>query len=479
MREKLGVFLLTILTGIHDPDYHSVFVRTTTVELDTNLWPEAMKMYEPYLKDEDGNFIGKAKINNQKREITFPSGARSTFTYMQYDKNADQWFGSEITRWYLDEAQHRSDYQFQIMRSRNRSRAKVSKGIYCTLNPDCESWIYDYVKPFLDVDGYPLKSLSGRTRYYVILGGQLYSDWDEESLKAKTGKTPQTYTYVPSTLDDNEVLMELDSEYRDVLDSLPEAQRRSLLEGCWLPVEGTGMYFDRKSLGRLDHLPEGCQTVRGWDLAFSVDDTEKGYYPDYTASVLMSKTPEGRYIIHDVTRFKAKPGERDNIIIQQAHEDNERYGDCLVVIPSDSAAGKQICEEFLQRLSQEGIRGAREEAIGKNTKDGKRLRYEPFSKAVHEGLVDIIQSAIDPETLPKYYHESEIFDGVTKSTRTRKDDMVDATGSAFNTLSRQKVSPILRRGQDNAPRNNLLKESGLDPDLTPTGFMQQQNNRYG
>lgn len=43
----------------------------------------------PYLTDITGKFIGKSKINEQQKTITFPSGARTTFSYLSTDKDAD------------------------------------------------------------------------------------------------------------------------------------------------------------------------------------------------------------------------------------------------------------------------------------------------------------------------------------------------------------------------------------------------------
>lgn len=66
-----------------------MFFRTSVTEIDKGLFPEAKRMYMPYLTDSTGKFIGKAKINEQSKTITFPSGARTTFGYLSTDKDAD------------------------------------------------------------------------------------------------------------------------------------------------------------------------------------------------------------------------------------------------------------------------------------------------------------------------------------------------------------------------------------------------------
>ena len=425
---KSWAILADNLAGVHDPDYHSVFFRTTTVELETNLWPEALKMYEPLLRDEDGNWIGKSHINFQKKIITFPSGAVSRFTYLDYDKDADQHYGAEYTKIYFDETQKFSDYHFQVLRSRNRSRAKVQKGIRCTLNPDPNHFVFDWVKPFLDEEGYPIKSLAGKTRYFVILDGKLHTDWDKKALSKLTGKNPQTYTYIPATLSDNKVLMEIDPEYIDTLDSLPEAKRKQLLEGCWYSGDSNGMYFKRQWLQKAIKLPKNCYTVRGYDLAAS-EPTESYPYPDFTASIKMSKSSDGYYYItgdyvdefmdpdlQEYGRFRKRSGDRDNIMLKQAEYDTKKV---RIVLPEDSgAAGKDAFRTKVKFFQKNGFI-VKKDLVNRTA--NKVTKFEPFATACEHGLVYIIESTFDKNSLESFYRELEAFNG-ERSTSKRKDD---------------------------------------------------------
>lgn len=90
---KTWASLIDNLQGVHDPNYFSVFFRTTTVEVDKGLWPSAKNMYMPYLVDQNGKLKGKAHISEKMKTITWPSGARTTFTYLDSDKAADSWYG--------------------------------------------------------------------------------------------------------------------------------------------------------------------------------------------------------------------------------------------------------------------------------------------------------------------------------------------------------------------------------------------------
>lgn len=381
-------------------------------------------MYESLLKDENGKFIGKAHINEQNKTITFPSGARSVFTYLELDKHADSWYGSEITKIFFDEFQFRTEYQFDILRSRNRSRAKVTKGIRCTLNPDPNHFCYDWVKPFLDEEGFPILEYSGRTRYYLIVLGDLHTDWDYETLYQKfydpklseeDQKKPQTYTYIPSTLTDNKALMAIDPEYKANLDSMPEKKRKQLLLGCWAKDEDSGMYFNRKWLHKATHVPLGAKYARGWDTASEVPN-ENNRYPDYTASTRMAKTQDGLYYICGGKRFQKRPGERDLEILNTGKLDGV---DCTLVQAIDpGAAGKFQFQDFAKKTTQAGL-VVKSDPMPNNK--SKIKRFEPFSIACQNGLVYIVESSFEEDDLKQFYKELEEFND-ERSTSRRKDD---------------------------------------------------------
>jgi len=433
---KTWSILVDNLFGVHDPDYLSVFFRSTTTELETNLWPEAKKMYEPLLIDKQGKFIGKAHISEKGKTITFPSGAKSKFSYLQHDKDADAWYGSELCKVYVDEFQAHSEYAFDVLRSRNRSRAKVPKGMRFTLNPKKDHFMYEWVKHFINEDtGFPIKELGGKTRWYVIKGGELFTDWDRESLKAVTGKNPQSYTYVPATLTDNKVLMDLDPEYYDVLDSLPEEKRDQMLLGCWKDSLDSGLYFQKEWLTPVKRIPANCKIVRGWDTAGGIPDPTRGYDPDYTVGVKMAKCPAGDFYIMGMERFRETMGVRDNRVINTAVKDGT---ECSIIMPVDvGAAGKFQFQQFAKMAISKGFICRSDPAPSSKS---KLTRFEPFSVACQNGFVYIVESSFSQEDLKQFYTELESFNG-ERSTRTRRDDIPDAAASAFNYLSQEEVIP--------------------------------------
>lgn len=377
-------------------------------------------MYRPLLEYQSGplkgKWIGPARIKDKDHVIIFPSGAKSRFSYMQYDKDAMAWYGAELSRAYFDEFQMFSETQFHVIRSRLRSKAKFPSQMRCTLNPDQHHFVIDYVKPFLDEEGFPIKELSGVTRYFLIVKGVLYSSWDIKELQEKfPDKVPKTYTYVPSTLNDNQVLMDLEPDYKDTLDSLPEDKRKQLLLGCWYVNSNETRYFDRTWLHKTDRVPDGAVAVRGWDKA-SEEPSPNLRYPDYTANVKMYRCKDGFYYLVNGYRFRKKPGDRDRLILEQALQDGD---DCVVAVAVDpGSAGKFEFQEFSKKLISEGVI-VKQDPMPNNK--SKLKRFEPFSAAAQNGLVYIVESTWEKEDLDAFYAELENFTG-ERSVGNRKDD---------------------------------------------------------
>lgn len=438
---KTFAALLDNLQGIHDPDYFSVFFRSTTTEIDKGLWPEAKKMYEPFLFNSKGKPIGKAKILENTKTITFPSGARTSFSYLERDAHADSWYGSEIAKCYFEEGQYRSYYQFDVLRSRIRTRAKVKPGIRITLNPLNTHFLFDFVKIFLDEDYFPKKELSGKTAYFVIANDVIYTSWDKDQLEIDHGKKAQTYSYIPATVDDNKYI---DPTYKDRLDSLSEKKRKQLLLGCWAPIEDSGMYLQKSMFRKAACVPVGSKTVRGWDTAATAPPeghtVAKG--ADWTVGIKMSKSVEGDFYIHGIERFQERSGPRDKKIIQTGTRDGD---DVTVVMGVDAgAAGKVMYENFAKDCLTAGLICKRDPTP---VTQSKLKRAEGFISAVQNGFMYVIESSIEKEVLDHFYNECELFDGErSASHRGKLDDSIDAATSAFNFLNKETVIPSFTLG---------------------------------
>jgi len=458
---KTYASLVDNLQGVHDPHYLSVFFRTTTTEISKGLWLEAKMLYMPILTVDGtstGKWLGKAHISEKEKSITFPSGAKTFFSYLELDKHADNWYGLELAKIYFEEAQQRSWYQFNVLLSRNRSKAQVTKGIRCTLNPDRNHFVYDFVKRYLDEEGYPIKKLSGKTAYYTINNDKLYTAWKKKDLIDEfEGCTPLSYTYYPATYRDNKKLLEFDPRYGDKLNSLSEIKKKQLADGCWLDTGTTGLYFKRDWLRPAATLPVNSMRVRAYDLAAS--EKTPTTYPDFTVGIGMAKDREGNFYLYgnyvrefrdddsDIHGcFRKSSGQRDQVMLTQAMFDGK---DCEIVMPQDAgAAGKESFQNKVKFFLSHGFKCQKDPA-GHTSRKGEKA--EPFLTACEHGFVYIVRDSFTQASYDWLMGQLEVFNPNEKSSSSYKDDAMDACGTGFNYLNVKKSHTVQKLPSIDSP----------------------------
>ena len=444
---KSFALLMDALKYVDCPHFYAVFFRRTTQQLERALWPEAKAMYIPFITDENGKFIGKAKIQEKSHKITFPSGAILEFTYMDLDQSAQLNFqGAEISGCYWDELTHFSQYQFNYLRTRLRSKSKYPSFMRASMNPDNTHFVKLYITAFLDEDGYPIKELSGKIRYFIIDNGDVVTHWEEAWFKEHYPKRkPRSYTFVPSKLSDNPKMLANNPDYAEDLASNSRLEKETLLDGCWNVTLQEAAYFQR-SWVKNKKPPLGAISARGYDKAASpVSEVNKK--PDYTASVRMFRDREGFFYMSggyhprfcdedsDVYgKFRKRAGERDTIIALQATLDGSQTP--IVLTQDPGGAGKVEYEESAKKLIAQGFTVKKDPvAITKS----KLTKFQPFASACENGLVFIDEESFgNKPTLEAFYRELESFTG-ERSTAERHDDVADAAATTFNYLSRQTI----------------------------------------
>lgn len=373
----------------------------------------------------------------------------------------------------FDELTHFTETQFTYLCSRLRSKSEGSSYVIASMNPDPDSWVLNWVMPYLDDQGYFNEKMAGVISYYYTVDGKPVFHEDPEVLKKNfpykhkvynvTEDTyekvePKSFTVLGSTLFDNSILMKANPNYLAELNSLSEVERSRLLYGNWFAREQGSNYFNRNDLTKILKCPVG-NSARGWDKAAS-EPSDKEKYPDFTASIKMTKTNEGRFVITGdfcpenqeddglyKGRFRKTPSPRDKIIIDQAIYDGK---DCKVILPIDvGSSGKA---EYQYQAKQIISKGITVRADPMPTNKSKVTKFSPFSSACGAGLIDIVEDSFpDRQTLEQYYKELESF-CADRSTGSRKDDWADATASVFNYLNEQEVIPTIVM-QDFSKRN--------------------------
>lgn len=386
---------------------------------------------------------------------SFPSGMKVTFAHMQLERDVLAWQGTQIPLIIFDELTHFSKKQFFYMLSRNRSTSGVKGYVRATCNPDCDSWVAEFISHWIDQDtGYAIKERSGAVRWMYRENDHIHwADTKEELwerfdlVTTEERAEPKSVSFIASTLQDNKILMQKDPGYLANLKALSTVERERLLFGNWKIRPAAGLYFKRGRVNMLETMPDDViQCVRAWDLAATADKKESRPEdgPAFTAGVLLGKRKCGRYIVVDVINKRLNSADVRNTVKNTAISDRARYQKIRIRMNQDPGqAGKDQAEQYMKML--QGFSVNIESESG-----SKETRAEPFSAqwlgiaGSETGNVDVLIG----DWNDAYFSQLESFPS------SKFKDMVDASSTAFNELEKMPVCTL--------PSKNI----GL-PDRTP------------
>jgi predicted phage terminase large subunit-like protein len=429
---KTWALLLEPLRHVTDnPRFAAVFFRRTTTQI-TNpggLWDAAMRLY-PLLGSTPR--IGSL-------EWLWPKGGKVKMGHLEHEHSKNNWQGAELPLICFDELTHFSESQFWYMVSRNRSMSGVKAYVRCTCNPDADSWVAKFISWWIDqTTGFAIPERAGKLRWVMRINDALHwADSREELVKRFCGKVPddalqpKSVTFIAASLRDNQALMKADPGYMANLLSLPTVERERLLGGNWRIRPAAGLYFQRRWLKPIDagRIPPGTIWARGWDLAGTPKtDTNN---PDFTESVLMGRTLDGRYIVADHTYMRGSPAEVETELLRVANADSHEGLQVTHSLPQDPAqAGKAQAAAFVKLLVGHTVRTSPEAraaiaaAKAPAAKAAKIGRFGPFSAQAEAGNVYYVNG----------FWNGEFFDRLEAFPEAAKDDTADATSRAFSML---------------------------------------------
>jgi len=234
----------------HNPNFNGLILRRTTDELREIIW----KTQEIYTKAFKG-----AKWQERKSQWVFPSGARLWLTYLERDEDVLRYQGQAFSYVAFDElTQHSTPFAWNYMRSRLRTTdPTLPTFMRATTNPGGpgHQWVR---KMFIDPSpaNKPFAATDLETGEPML--------YPESSPKA--GQPLFYRRFIPASLYDNPYLAD-DGQYEANLLSLPEMQRRQLLEGDWAIAEGAAFSEFREK----DHVVEPFDIPPDWRRFRSCD----------------------------------------------------------------------------------------------------------------------------------------------------------------------------------------------------------------
>lgn len=426
---KSWALLYEPLRHVRNPGFGAVIFRSSMTQITEQggLWDASMKLYKLYPHTRP--------IKSPKPYWKFPSGAKVSFRQISRDDDVYDWQGTEICCMEFDELTHFSEFQFFYMLSRNRSTCGVEPYVRASCNPDADSWVAKFISWWIDQDtGYAIPERSGKIRYMARVNEEIvWGDTKEEVIQAANEADydvtideddVKSVSFVASNVYDNQVLLTTNKTYLSNLKALSIVERERLLYGNWKIKAAKGLYFPRSALPELlEEVPtDVVRWVRGWDLAAT--DTDEGGDPAYTASVLLGKRRDGRYVIADATNNRYKAEKVRALVKQCAVADKAKYKRVRIRMSIDPGqAGKEQSQSYIKMLAGFSVSTVRETG-------SKESRAEPFAAQWQAGNVDVVVGPWTEALLGQYESFPE----------SKFKDMVDAGSNAFNELEMMNIA---------------------------------------
>jgi len=355
--------------------------------------------------------------------FTFQSGARLSFGYLTSERDRYSYQSAEYQYVGFDEGTQFRENEYTYLASRNRRPseldptsllARVPLRMRMATNPGNigHEWVKRRFLPYARPDGevvYP-RNESGEIR-----------------------------AFVRALLTDNPFL-DADS-YRRNLQELDPVTRAQYLNGDW-EARPPGEMFDSGKLelcywdqgdscwralsadGTSSRVLSVTRWVRFWDFA-STRKRHAGQDPDWTVGALLGRTAQNEIVVADIVRFRDKPAEVEERVVQTARADREQWDSRTVRMEVEPGSSGQFTKDrFARALLGYDFGGIR--STGPKTE-----RARPLAAAVGSGLVYVPTGA---PWLTPYMGELDAF------PYGEHDDQVDASSGAFSFLAETYVA---------------------------------------
>lgn len=454
---KSYVGLMRHLRFVHDSNYKAYCIRknSSAIMASGGLFQEAVKLYSQY--------DPKLKIRLKDQKLVFSSGAEVSFSHYENDNAAKKYQGIQISNIFYDEVTH-SDNEEQLwwLWSRLRSDADNVHSMWWSCNPQNDHWVLKYAMWWLHPEGHPNAGRpdpekNGVIRYLLRINGDLVWGDTREELIEKYGDPdlpadhkdqvdPISFQGLFGTIDDNPPLLRSNPSYKKNLDALPRLECERLRWGNWFARPENSSYYVRTDVEEVTDYPhpsELIRIVRAYDFAGTLPH-DGNRHPDFFASVKMGKLKNGNYIILDVVRTRITFGSWLDHILENAARDGH---ETEIILPEDPNPQSKAATTLLVRsLNEHGYVTKMRRAPG-----GKLDSFRPFAASVEVGVVQMVKNCCNDlwnnitNNNDFFHNELESFDG-TRSTASKKDDLVDCCSLAYLFLAQRVNIPNFLSG---------------------------------
>jgi hypothetical protein len=211
----------------------SVIFRRTFPQL-RSIIERSREIFNPAGRDP-----GKDRYNESLHRWVLEDGRIIEFESCQYEKDREKQRGRPRDLYVFDEATEFARTMIEFITAWLRSTNQKQKTtILLTFNPPTDDggmWIIDYFRPWLaylypDQFQHDNPAAPGEIRYFATVAGEQIECENGEPFEYKDEIIiPTSRTFIPASLDDNPYLSQ--TNYRSILQSLPEPLRSQLLHG--------------------------------------------------------------------------------------------------------------------------------------------------------------------------------------------------------------------------------------------------------
>lgn len=253
---KSDALLTEALRQVQIPHYRGIIFRKTYPQL-TDLIDRSRELYT--------KAFPRADYNSTAHCWSFPSGAKIFFGNMPRDEDRFNYQGKHYDFVAFDELTQFTWVQYSYLMSRNRPNGPGTR-VYmrATANPGGigHGWVKDR---------------------FVTAAVPMTTIWETYEVRKPDGTTAEMKRdriFVPSTVFDNQALLDNDPNYLANLAMLPEAEKNALLYGSWDSFDGQVFREWRNDPDHYDDqrwthvinpfpIPSHWRMYRGFDFGYA------------------------------------------------------------------------------------------------------------------------------------------------------------------------------------------------------------------
>lgn len=193
-----------------------------------------------------------------------------------------------------------------------------------------------------------------------------------------------------------------------------------------LPISATGGFFERQWFEEneryqplIDSLPEIDHWVRAWDVSVSARTSG-----DFSVGALCGFDDHGNLVIADVERKRGEWAEIEELIVQTALADNERFGRPVRIALEEDGLGLLAWQNLVRRPELKGTPVERAMSRGRGDKKQRAAYWQSLAR---NGRLRMLRGPwVEP-----LKSEAQAFHG----RHGGRDDQVDAVSLATHVLT--------------------------------------------